>query len=164
VVLANTVAAIQQPKTAATVLSALRGYALAVWAMIRFSTLHSRFGANAVSLATAAGAVLLAVTMVVPGIPVALTLLGVLLVLAAATAAALRTSTARKVGWRLLAAAALTLAVLAALLWYDWRQGRSTAAVWEVLVKTGVAVAVVLLGWWVARVRPKRPRRNRPTA
>jgi hypothetical protein len=111
-----------------------------------------------VSLAVAVGAVLLAVTMVVPGIPAGLTLLGVTLVLAGATAAALRTEAARKVGWRLLAVAVLALVALAALLWYDWQRDRSGAAVWEVLVKTGVAFSIVLLGWWVARVRPKRPR------
>jgi patatin-related protein len=156
-VLANTVAAVKGPRTVATVLSALRGYALAVWAMIRYSTLPGRFGPNAVSLVVSVGAVLLAVTMVVPGIPAGLTLLGVLLVLAGATTAALRTDKASKVGWRLLAAAALALAALAALLWYQWRQDRSSAVVWDVLIKTGVAFSIVLLGWWVARVRPKKP-------
>jgi patatin-related protein len=153
-VFANTIGSLNKPKLVATVLSALRGYALVVWAMIRFATLKSGFAANAVSLAVAGGAVLLAVTMVVPGIPVGLTMLGVLLILAGATTSALRQKESRKVGLRLGAAAALALAALAALLWYDWSHNRSSSIAWGVLIKLGVALGVVLLGWWVARVKP----------
>jgi patatin-related protein len=160
-VFANTIGSLTKPKLVATVLSALRGYALVVWAMIRFATLKSGFAANAVSLAVAGGAVLLAVTMVVPGVPVGLTVLGVLLILAGATTSALRTPPSRKVGLRLSVAALLALAALAALLWYDWSHNRSSSLVWGVLIKTGVALGIVLLGWWVARVRPNSPRQPR---
>jgi patatin-related protein len=154
-VFANTVASVNKPRVVGTVLGALRGYALVVWAMIQFATLRSRFAANAVSLVVAGGAVLLAVTMVVPGIPVGLTMLGVLLILAGATASALRETKARKVGLRLLPAGVLALAALAGLLWYDWSHNRSGSVVWGVLIKTGVALGIVLLGWWVARVEPR---------
>jgi patatin-related protein len=154
-VFANTIGSLRKPRLVATMLSALRGYALVVWAMIRFATLRSGFGANAVSLAVAGGAVLLAVTMVVPGIPVGLTMLGVLLILAGATTSALRERKARRVGLRLLAAGLLALAALAGLLWYDWQHSRSGSIVWGVLIKTGVALGIVLLGWWVASVKPR---------
>ena len=157
-VFANTIGSLSKPKLVATVLSALRGYALVVWAMIRFATLKSGFASNAVSLVVAGGAVLLAVTMVVPGIPVGLTMVGVLLILAGATTSALRQRESRKVGLRLGAAAALALAALAALLWYDWSHNRSSSIVWGVLIKTGVALGIVLLGWWVARVKPSSRR------
>jgi patatin-related protein len=160
-VFANTIGSLTKPKLVATVLTALRGYALVVWAMIRFATLNSGFATNAVSLAVAGGAVLLAVSMVVPGIPVGLTMLGVLLILAGATTSALRTPPSRKVGLRLSAAAVLALAALAALLWYDWSHNRTSSLVWGVLIKTGVALGIVLLGWWVARVKPNSPRQSR---
>jgi patatin-related protein len=162
-VFANTVGSVKKPRLVATVLSALRGYALVVWAMIQFATLRGRFAANAVSLVVAAGAVLLAVTMVVPGIPVGLTMLGVLLVLAGATTSALRERRARKVGLRLLGASVLALGALAALLWYDWAHNRSGSVVWGVLIKMGVALGIVLLGWWVASVKPKsQPKPRQP--
>src|SRR5262245_10947007 len=130
--------------------------------MVRFATLRSGVGANAVNLAVATGAALLAVSILVPGIPVGLTLLGVLLVLGGASAAALRTGPGegQAVGRRLLVAAILTGGALAALAWYDWSQNRSASMVWGALVKLGVAAGVILLGWWVARVRPTRPKKG----
>jgi hypothetical protein len=81
-VAASTVGAPAKPKVVATVLAALRGYALAVWAMVTLLTRKSHFGPRVVELAVAAGAVLLAVATFVPAMPLAFTLAGVLLLLA----------------------------------------------------------------------------------
>ena len=79
-------------------LSAFRGYALIVWAMVTLLTRRSHFGTRVVELAVAAGGVLIAVAVFVPAMPLAFTLAGVLLLLAGLTAGALLTRQARGVG------------------------------------------------------------------
>ena len=79
-------------------LSAFRGYALIVWAMVTLLTRGSHFGTRVVELAVAAGGVLIAVAVFVPAMPLAFTLAGVLLLLAGLTAGALLTRQARGVG------------------------------------------------------------------
>jgi hypothetical protein len=153
-VLTNTVTGLNKLRGAGAAMSVVRGYALMVWTAIQFSTGGGGFGANLLLLVLTAGAALLAVTVIVPGIPAQL--LGVLLVLVAITAGALRSGSSRKVGWRLVPWVVLVLSVLAVLLWYDWRQHGADAVISTLLAKTWLALAIVLLGWWVARGRPKR--------
>jgi patatin-related protein len=68
-VAASTVGAPSKPKAVAVALSALRGYTLAVWAMVTLLTRKSHFGPRVVQLAVAAGGVLLAAAIFVPAMP-----------------------------------------------------------------------------------------------
>ncbi|GAA2228396.1 hypothetical protein GCM10010430_05090 [Kitasatospora cystarginea] len=136
-------------KSVGMVLAAFRGYTLAVWGMVSFLTRRSRFGTRAVELAVAAGGVLLACALFVPGLPMAFTLAGVLLLLAGSSAAALLTRGARGVGGRLAVLAVLVAAALGYLSW-EWVH-RSPADAESVLIRIGVGALVVLAGWWVAR-------------
>ncbi|MEO3778739.1 patatin-like protein [Micromonospora sp. B11E3] len=155
-VLANVAGAAVPVKPLAMLLSAFRGYALTVWAMVSLLTRRSAVGRHAVDIAVAAGGALLAVTLLVPGVPVALTLLAVLLLLAGFSSAALLSPQARPVGLRLAAAALVVLLALGGVVWSDLARNGSTALIWSLSIKLGVSVLVVLLGWWVARARPGR--------
>jgi patatin-related protein len=140
--------------------AAFRGYTLMVWAMVTYLTRPSNVGLHAVELALAAGGVLLAVTMLVPGVPLALTLLGVLLLLAGLTAAALRSRDTRPVGRRLAAPLLVVAVGLGLLIWRDIvDNGFAKSTFWTAVVKFGVAVLIALLGLWVARAarKPGRP-------
>ncbi len=160
-VLANVAGDVARIKPLAVVLSAFRGYALAVWAMVALLTRRSAMGTHAVEIAVAAGAVLLAVSLLVPAVPVALTLLAVLLLLAGFSAAALLSPRTRPVGLRLVAAALVVLLALGGILWWDWSRNGSAALIWSLTIKLGVSVLIVLLGWWVARAQPRRSGRRR---
>ncbi|MEU5722353.1 patatin-like protein [Micromonospora sp. NPDC047738] len=160
-VLANVAGDSARIRPVTAVLSAFRGYALAVWAMVAMLTRGSAVGTRAVEIAVAAGGVLLAVTLLVPAVPVALTLLAVLLLLAGFSAAALLSPRARPVGVRLAAAVLVVLLALGGVLWWDWARNGSAALIWSLSIKLGVSVLVVLLGWWVARAQPRRPGRGR---
>jgi patatin-related protein len=163
-VAANTAGTLKKPRTVAAVLGAFRGYALTVWAMIHFLAL-GRFGTRAVEIALAAGGVLLAVTILVPGIPLGLTLFGVLLLLAGLTAAALQTPPgSRAVGRRLLAATVLVAVALAAYLWWDFQRNGSNAVAWTLLAKVAVALVIVLLGLWIAQAQRPAGQRARQRA
>ncbi|MCW3820444.1 patatin-like protein [Micromonospora sp. DR5-3] len=159
-VLANVAGDSARIKPVAMVLSAFRGYALAVWAMVAMLTRGSAVGTHAVEIAVAAGGVLLAVTLLVPAVPIALTLLAVLLLLAGFSSAALLSPRTRPVGVRLAAAALVVLLTLAGILWWDWSRSGSAALVWSLSIKLGVSVLIVLLGWWVARAQPRQPGRE----
>lgn len=155
-VLANNVGSVTKPKAVAALLAAFRGYALTVWAMVNLLTRKSHFGARAVELAVAAGGVLIAVAIFVPGMPLGFTLAGVLLLLAGLSAAALLTKSSRGLGRRLLVAAALIAAALGGYAYCDYTRNGSASAVWSLAIKAGVGILVVLLGWWLAQVRPAR--------
>jgi hypothetical protein len=160
-VAASTVGAPSKPKAVTTVLAAVRGYTLAVWAMVTFLTRRGRFGPRVVELAVAAGGVLLAAAIFVPAMPLAFTLAGVLLLLAGVSAGALLTDQARGVGWRLGVCALLVAAALAGYVYWDWTRNGLSGSVWSLLVKVGIGVLVVLLGWWIARAQPPGSRRDR---
>jgi patatin-related protein len=160
-VAASTVGAPSKPKAVATVLAALRGYTLAVWAMVTFLTRRGRFGPRVVELAVAASGVLLAAAIFVPAMPLAFTLAGVLLLLAGVSAGALLTDQARGVGWRLGVCALLVAAALGGYVYWDWTRNGLSGSVWSLLVKVGIGVLVVLLGWWIARAQPPGIRRDR---
>ena len=146
-------------KAVGSVLSAFRGYSLMVWAIVTFLTGKSRFAAHTVELALAAGGVLIAGAILVPGMPLALILAGVAVLLAGITSAALLTGESRQVGYRLLVAVLLAAAALGGYLWWDWSRN-GPGMTWSLLIKAGVTILVVLLGWWVARARPARRRRH----
>jgi patatin-related protein len=155
-ILTNNIAALSKPRVVATVLSALRGYALVLWTMVTLLTSKSRIGAALVRFTVAIGAALLALALVVPGVPLAFTLIGVLLVLAGASAAGLLQKDTRNIGARLIlpsVAVAITLGVLLALAIRDIKDKGADVVIWPAVIKTLVVVLVVLLGAWVARVR-----------
>lgn len=158
-VLANVAGDTARTRPLAVVLSAFRGYALAVWAMVALLTRRSAMGTRAVEIAVAAGAVLLAVSLLVPAVPIALALLAVLLLLAGFSAAALLSPRTRPVGLRLVAAALVVLLALGGVLWWDWYRN-GTALIWSLSIKLGVTLLIVLLGWWVARAQPRRSGRS----
>jgi hypothetical protein len=94
------------------------------------------------------------VTLLVPGIPLVFTLAGVLLLLAGVTAAALLTPPGGWLGLRALAATLVVAVALVALVWNggDWNK----SAVLATLAKALVGVLVIVLGAFVARVKPSR--------
>ncbi|MFF8289651.1 hypothetical protein ACF068_10550 [Streptomyces sp. NPDC016309] len=149
-------------KALATVAGALRGYTLTVWAMVHFLTRPGVFGHRMVQLALATGGVLLAVSLFVPGMPVVFTLVGVLVLLAGASAAALRTGEARGVGRRLAGAAVLAALAVAGYAWWELSRHEDPGKVlWGLAAKVLVGLLVVLLGWWVAGARRAGRRRGR---
>jgi len=154
-VAASTVGAPTRPKVVQTVLAALRGYALAVWTMVTLLTRKSHFGPRVVELAVAAGAVLLAVAIFVPAMPLAFTLAGVLLLLAGVSAGGLLTEEARGVGWRLGLCALVVAIALGAYVVWDWTHNGLSGTIWNLLIKIGIGILVVLVGWYVARARPR---------
>ncbi|MFD8705351.1 patatin-like protein [Kitasatospora sp. NPDC059648] len=183
-------------KLLGTVLAAFRGYTLTVWGMVTFLTRRSRFGTNTVELAIAAGGVLIACALFVPGLPAVFTLAGALLLLAGASASALLVRSAppppsrpdgkpsastgkpskdpasqspakgaRRVGRRLAGVVVLLAAVLAYLIW-EWVAHHSHESALSVLIRIGVGVFIVLVGWWVAGAqrRPSEPDSETGTA
>jgi hypothetical protein len=111
------------------------------------------------------GAALLAVTLVVPGVPIGVTLAGALLILAAASAAALlERETRRSVGGRLLIATLVVAAALAAVITWDLLSDDDTqigSSVLGAIGKIAIVAAVIALGWWIARARPTNPNPKR---
>jgi patatin-related protein len=138
------------------VLSATRGYTAMVWAMVHYMTMGSSFGKRAVDLAVGAGAALLAVTILVPGVPLGVTLIGVLLVLSGVTAASLLVPGAG--GWfagRLAVVGLIIAAALGVLIWRDIHEhGLLSSAAISTLIKVGVGLLIVLLGSFVSRAKP----------
>lgn len=179
-VAANSLGTQQKPKVLATVFAAFRGYALAVWALIHFLTLRSNFGRRVVELVLAMGGVLLAVTIVVPGVPLGLTFAGVVLLFAGLTAAALRPpdveatkdgGSTKATGWRrlrialrittltrrLFALFVLSAIVLGVYIARDVALHGWASTTWTLVLKTLVVVVVALAGLWVAGAqRPGR--------
>ena len=144
-------------KAVQSTLSAVRGYTALVWTMVSYLTRGSVFGTRIVELAVAIGGALLAVTLLVPAVPLGLTLAGVLLLFSGVTAAALRTPGGSWFGARLGAAALLAATCLGYVMWSDihvngWAKSDSLPT----LIRGGVGLVIVLLGWWIARSRPSK--------
>ncbi|WP_326673401.1 patatin-like protein [Streptomyces canus] len=164
-VTANTAAAagrlrgLRQVKPVATVLTALRGYALAVWAMVTFMTRGSDFSRNAVHLAVAVGGALLGISLVVPGVPLAFPLAGALVLTAGWSAAALRTAETRPVGKQLLTLAVLAGVILAAYVTWEVRHDGVHALI-GFLLKAALVALVIMVGWWIARAAPPDAKRK----
>ena len=138
-------------------LSAVRGYTALVWTMVSYLTRGSVFGTRVVELAVAIGGALLAVTLLVPGIPLGLTLAGVLLLFSGVTAAALRTPGGSWFGARLGVATLLAATAMGYVLWSDTQVPAQTDGdALPTLIKAAVGLVIVLLGSWIARSRPSK--------
>ncbi|MBF6047255.1 patatin-like protein [Streptomyces sp. NRRL B-1677] len=165
-VTAGALGTLSRVKAVGAVLGALRGYTLAVWAMVRFLTRPDNFGNRVVQLTVAAGAVLLAVSLFVPGLPVVFTLAGVLLLLAGWSAAALLTRETRRVGRRLALVTGFVVLVAAGYVYTRLHDPHAREGLWSLAVKLGAALLVVLLGVFLARTPEPRAaaqrRRNPP--
>lgn len=98
---------------------------------------------------------LLAVAIFVPAMPLAFTLAGVLLLLAGVSAGGLLTEEARGVGWRLGLCALIVAIALGAYVVWDWTHNGLSGTIWNLLIKIGIGILVVLVGWYVARARPR---------
>ncbi len=156
---------LRRPRVVSASVAGIRGYAVLLWVLIGYLTTRSKVGPNVVSLVVGVGATLLALALVLPDVPLGLTMLGAVLLLAAVTASAL--SQRRELGRRLAVRAsvvlALLLAALAASLWWDVSRvdGESW---WRVLLDKlaplAVVVAVVALGWFFGRAKPYAERRG----
>jgi ABC-type transport system involved in cytochrome c biogenesis permease subunit len=147
-------------KPVRTVVSALRGYAAMVYAMVAYLSSGSKIGPSVVGIAAAVGGALLAVTIFVPNVPIGVTLAGVLLLLAAASAAALRTRDIRWMGLRLLLVALLFAALLGWLIYRDVDRSGFHGAVVSTVIKVGIGLGVVLVGFFIANGGWGRGRRD----
>ena len=123
--------------------------------LVNFIAGKSHLGRNVTSLIVGVGGTLVALAVVVPGIPIALPLTGVVLVLATASVSALLQQ--RLGGWRLvlrllllvlLAAAALTAVLLQT-------AAENDQSVWQLLLDSGLrallVVVVIAVGWFLGR-------------
>jgi hypothetical protein len=137
-------------KPVQAVISALRGYTAMMYAMVAYLSRGSKIGPMAVGMAAAAGGVLLAVTIFVPSVPLGLTIAGVMLLLAAASAAALRTREVRWMALRVGLVALLFAAALGYLIYRDVDAHGFHGEVVSIAVKVGIGLAVLLVGWFVA--------------
>lgn len=146
-------ASITKPKAALTLLKAVRGYGMLLWVLVNFATGGSRFGRNLTHVVLGVGGALVALALIVPGVPALVPLTGVVLVLACAGAAALRHGS--YTGWglalRIVLVAVLAVAALAAVVWQRAEAAHQT--VWEALrdmiPPVAVVLVVVLLGWFL---------------
>ncbi|MGK5545889.1 patatin-like protein [Streptomyces sp. URMC 127] len=160
-VTAGALGPVSRIKAVGAVLGALRGYTLAVWAMVHFLTRPGNFATRVVQLAVSAGTVLLAVSLLVPAAPVVLTLAGVLLLLAGWSAAALLTRDTRRVGRRLAVAAGFVLLVAAGYAYTRLHDAHARDVLWSLGIKLGAGLLVVLLGLFLARTPAPRAARRR---
>lgn len=149
----------QRPRLVQTVFSALRGYAILLWVLVQHLSARSSWGTNAVALAVGLGGALIALGLVVPGLPPGVPLLGAILVLAAATASALSARSLFKAPPWVRLGLALLIVLLTATgafildAWGDdgW-QDVGDAAV-SVFAKAVVVVLVLGLGLWLGGAR-----------
>lgn len=148
--------ALSKVKPLRFVLSALRGYTAMVWVLVSYLTRKSNFGQQVVSVVAAAGGALLAVTILVPGVPIGLTLAGAALLLAATSATALLTPGAKGVAWRLLILLALVLGGIAWFVYRDIDDHGFKGDVVTLTIKIGVTALIIVLGWFIATAKPSQ--------
>lgn len=153
--LTATAASVKKPRAAVTLLKALRGYALLLWTLVDFLAGRSHVGRALAGMAVGVGGALIAVSLVVPGVPPAVPLTGVVLILATASAIALTRARLGFVrfGLRLVLLLAVALAALAWVVWEasdrDLDKLRDMAT--DVGLRVLPVVAVLLAGWFLAR-------------
>ncbi|MEU4420881.1 patatin-like protein [Actinoplanes sp. NPDC024001] len=151
VVAANLLAAVPRTRTVRAILRALRGYALILWTSVSLATSRGRFGPRTVALAVTLGSAAIGISLFAPNVPMFVVLLGALLVLTGLATGALLTPRGRPIGRRLVLPALMVLVALSAVAW-NHREALHP----DLLFKSGVVVALVLLGSYLGRVRPER--------
>jgi hypothetical protein len=159
--LTGTAASVKKPKAAVALVKALRGYAVLTWVLANFLAERSSIGRNLASLVIGLGGALVALAVVVPGLPIGIPLTGVVLVLATTTVSALRQR--RLVGRRLavrLGLLALVAAVaLAGVLWQIAREEDQSVGevVLDVVLRILLVAVVVGVGWFLGRPTDRVP-------
>lgn len=107
-------------------------------------------------MVAAAGGALLAVSILVPGVPIGLTLTGAGLLLAATSATALRTPGAKGVAGRLLIILLLVLDGIGWFVYRDIHEHGFQGDVATLTIKIGVTVLLIVLGWFIATAKPSK--------
>ena len=165
--LTATVSSVQKPKAAVSLLKALRGYALLLWMLVNFIAGKSHLGRNVTSLIVGVGGTLVALAVVVPGIPIALPLTGVVLVLATASVSALlgRKDVGWVFAWRF--GFLLVLAAAALVLFLAFAASDDKQRLWQLLRDVGpelaLVAAVIAIGWFLGRPTKRDPAPTAPT-
>lgn len=148
---------VRKVKAVQFAMSAVRGYTAMVWTMVSYLTRGSFFGTRVVELAVAIGGALLAITLLVPAVPLGVTLAGVLLLVSGVTAAALRTPGGSWFGARLGVVTVLFGVCMGFFIRNDIQEKSwAKSDTQQGLVKGGVGLVIVLLGWWIAQSRPTK--------
>lgn len=153
-----TVSGVSKPKAVTGLFKALRGYALMLWVLGNFLARNSSTAHNLTSMALGVGGALVALAIIVPGIPIAVPLVGVVLILAVASIAALQDG-GTPLTWRLLLVAVIALAALVGL--GVWTLVQSKQGVWDTLMTWVLRLFLVLvvlgIGWFLGRPKSNVP-------
>lgn len=162
--LTSTAASVEKPQAVVGLVKALRGYALLLWVLGNFLAGKSSTGRNLTSLVLGVGAALLALAVIVPGIPLMVALVGVVVILAVTSIAALRqgklagTSLTRRV----IVVTAVVGLVLAGVV--VWRLVESKQSIGDLLLEWGLRLLVVVVvlgvGWFFGRPTAKDDQRR----
>jgi hypothetical protein len=159
--LTATAASVKKPKAAVLLLKALRGYATLLWVLVNFLAGKSHVGRNLTSLVLGVGGTLIAMALVVPGVPIAVPLTGVVLVLAAASASALLGR--RVTGWplagRMVVLALLAIAAVGLVLAFSTSDGKQSLLEWlgDVWPRVLIVGLVIVVGWYLGRPSRRDP-------
>ena len=108
-------------KPVRTVLQGFRGYALGLWSLVHLITGRSRVGLRLVSLAVPLGTALLALSLVAPGFPGAVAVVGLVIMLAGLTTALLLNDQSAALRRRIRRLAFATVSVVAIVALVGWR-------------------------------------------
>jgi hypothetical protein len=157
--LTSTAASVKKPQAVIGLFKALRGYALLLWVLGNFLAGKSATGRNLTSLVLGVGGALLALAVVVPGIPMMVPLVGVVLILAVASIAALRQGklAGPSLTRRIVLVAAIVVVALAGLL--VQRLVENKQSIGDLLLDWGLRLLLVLVvlgvGWFLGRPTAK---------
>ena len=157
--LTSTAASVQKPHAVTGLFKALRGYALLLWVLGNFLAGRSATGRNLTSLVLGVGGALLALAVIVPGIPMMVPLVGVVLILAVASIAALRQGklAGTALTRRIVLVGAIVVVALAGLL--VQRLVENKQSIGDLLLDWGLRLLLVLVvlgvGWFLGRPAAK---------
>jgi len=157
--LTSTASSVKKPQAVVGLVKALRGYALLLWVLGNFLAGKSSTGRNLTSLILGVGGALLALAVLVPGIPMLVPLIGVVIILAVASIAALSQGklAGQQLTRRLVLVAAIVVVALAGLL--VQKLAKDKQSVRELLLDWGLRLFLVLVvlgvGWFLGRPAKK---------
>jgi hypothetical protein len=157
--LTSTASSVKKPQAVVGLVKSLRGYALLLWVLGNFLAGKSSTGRNLTSLILGVGGALLALAVLVPGIPMLVPLVGVVLILAVASIAALSQGklAGQRLTRRLVLVAALVVVALVGLL--VQKLAKDKQSVRELLLDWGLRLFLVLVvlgvGWFLGRPAKK---------
>jgi len=165
--LTSAASSVKKPKAAVTLLKGLHGYALLLWVLVNFLAFRSNIGRNLTGVVLGVGGALVAVAILVPGVPAVVPLTGVVIVLATGSVAALRhPRIVRGLAWRVVA-----LLILAGVgLWWLLKDENVPALLRTIATRIVLVAAIVGVGWllgrplWTSKGKPRpAPQRRAPS-